>query len=174
MSCSFLRKLSVVAIAVVAVGYTLAGGASASTGAKENGDDASAEYATETIRGRVVWLAEALQRRFGVKTVAEAGERVLALETAEGRLVPLVEDVRGRSFRNDKRLRGIDVELLVKRYDGSPLVQVIKIFQLKKDGKYELDYWCEICAIAMYELKECDCCQGPIELRLRKAADQDR
>ena len=34
--------------------------------------------------------------------------------------------------------------------------------------RLELDYWCDICAIAMYELKECECCQGPIELRRRK------
>ncbi len=129
------------------------------------------KYVTKTLRGRVVWLNEALARRHGVKTVPEAAERVLALETADGQLFPIVEDIRGRSFRRDKRLRNIDVELPVRQYEGSPFVQVIQIFAVKKDGKYELDYWCEICAIAMFELKACDCCQADIELRSRKVKD---
>jgi hypothetical protein len=115
-----------------------------------------------------VWLAEALQRRFGVKSVSEARQRILALETDRGDLYPLVEDVRGRAFRRDQRLRGIPVELLVRRYERSPSIQIIRVFQLRDDGRFELDYWCDICAIAMFELKACDCCQGPIELRARK------
>ena len=47
------------------------------------------------------------------------------------------------------------------------MVQVIQIFAIKPDGLHELDYWCEICAIAMFDLKPCDCCQGPIDLRRR-------
>lgn len=128
---------------------------------------ASPKHTTKSLRGRVVWLAEALARLHGVKTVPEAADRVLALETPEGRLVPLIEDKRGHSFRLDERLRDIDVELLVRQYEGSPQIQVIQIFALKDDGKYELDYWCEICAIAMFELKPCDCCQADIELRER-------
>jgi hypothetical protein len=124
-------------------------------------------HETRSIRGRVVWLAEGLHRRYGVRTVPEAQQRVLALETPEGLLYPLVEDVRGRAFRRDERLRDVPVELLVRQYYGSPVVQVIRVYVLKKDGKYELDYWCDICAITMFELKPCDCCQGPIELRAR-------
>lgn len=126
-------------------------------------------YATKTIQGRVVWMADALQRRFGVKSVPESAERLLAIESPDGRLHPVVEDIRGRSFRKDKRLRDVDGEFLVRQYEGSPMVQVIRIYELKDGHKFELDYWCEICAIAMFELKECDCCQGPIELRKRKS-----
>jgi hypothetical protein len=63
------------------------------------------------------------------------------------------------------------VELVVRRYPGSPFVQVMQLFEIRKDGKYELDYWCDICSIIMYELKDCDCCQGPIELRRTKVSD---
>lgn len=63
----------------------------------------------------------------------------------------------------------MNVELLVRQYTGSPLVQVVLAFETTKDSKLELDYWCEICSIAMFEMKECDCCQGPIELRRRDA-----
>jgi hypothetical protein len=126
------------------------------------------EPKSSSLRGRVVWLSETLERKYGVKEVPEAAERVLVLETASGELHPLVEDIRGRGFRRDPRLRNIDVELLVREHPGAGFVQVIRVFQLKDGDKYELDYWCEICSIAMFELKECECCQGPIELRARK------
>lgn len=127
-----------------------------------------AAFETEVLSGRVVFLAEALDRKFSVKSVTEAADRILAVETKEGTLVPLVEDTRGRAFRVDPRLRKLDLELTVRRYEGSPAVQVIRVCELAKEGKYEIDYWCEICSIPMFELKECECCQGPIELRKQK------
>jgi len=62
----------------------------------------------------------------------------------------------------------MEVELVARRYAISPLVQVIRVFEIAPDGKFELDYWCEICSIAMFEKKDCECCQGPVELRRRK------
>ncbi|MCA9142481.1 MAG: hypothetical protein H6821_05840 [Planctomycetaceae bacterium] len=131
----------------------------------------SPPYATKSIRGRVVWLAEAMTRLHGIKSVPEAGERVLALESDDGKLYPIVEDIRGRAFRRDERLRKMKVELLVRQYPGLPPVQILRVFELAEDGKYDVDYWCEICSIAMFELKECECCQGPIEFRRQKVAE---
>jgi hypothetical protein len=136
-----------------------------------NAEEPQAEFKLETLRGRVVFLAAALEQQFGVPSVPEAKENSLALKTADGELIPLVEDVRGRAFRRDERLREPEVELLVRRYQRAPSVQIIRVFEVAKDGRYEIDYWCEICAIAMYELKECECCQGEIELRRRKAEE---
>jgi hypothetical protein len=132
-------------------------------------DEKQASYTTETLRGRVVYLAEAIERKTGVPSVPEARERTLALQTAGGQLVPLIEDVRGRSFRRDERLREMQVELIARRYPGLPAVQVINVIEVAADGRrYDIDYWCEICAIAMFEQKDCECCQGPVELRRRK------
>ena len=131
----------------------------------------SAKYTVETLRGRVVFAAEAMARLHGVKSVAEAKDRTLALETTDGKLHPLVEDVRGRAFRADEKLRGFDVELFVRHYAGSPLRQVIGVYAIQKDGKYEVDYWCDVCAIAMYELKPCECCQATNHMRLRRVND---
>jgi hypothetical protein len=122
-------------------------------------------FRIETLRGQVVWFGEALRRR-GIRTVPESEQRVLALETRAGELIPLLEDIRGRAFRVDERLRKLDdCELLVRRYPGIPAVKIIKVFSHEKSKKVELDYWCDICAITMFELKACDCCQGDIELR---------
>ena len=88
-------------------------------------------------------MAEALKRRYGVESVPEAHDRILALETPAGELSPLVEDLRGRSFRRDERLRERDIELLARRYQGTSSLQIIRV--LARDGsKFELDYWCDI------------------------------
>lgn len=137
-------------------------------------DPAAPAFTLETIRGRVVWTAEAMARLHGATSVADAAHHGLALETREGRLFPLLEDVRGRAFRVDERLRKMEVELLVRRYPNAPPVQVVNVFEIRKEGKFEIDYWCEVCAIAMFELKFCECCQGETELRKRPVADSGR
>jgi hypothetical protein len=128
-------------------------------------------FKLETYRGHVVFLNDALAKQFGITTVPEAADRSLALQTADGTLVPIVEDVRGRAFRVDERLRKPEVEILVRKYQGLPAVQVIRLFEVTEEGKLELDYWCDICAISMVELKPCECCQGETILRRRKVAE---
>lgn len=125
-------------------------------------------YDTLALRGRVVWLAEALKRRFGIETDRDAAEWQVALETPGGEIYPIAKDNRGRGFMIDPRLRDADMELLVRRYQGSPVVQVIRIYTFKGEDKFELDYWCDVCAIQMFELKKCECCQGPTRIRERK------
>ena len=82
------------------------------------------------------------------------------------------EGQRGRAFRKDPRLRKMDVELTIRRSPEAGAVNVLAVREVAKDGStYEVDYWCSICSIAMFELKECECCQGEIELRKRKIAE---
>src|SRR5690348_6787284 len=64
-----------------------------------------ATYRTESLRGRVVWLAEAMKRRYGVDVDADAAQWDVALETNDGQILPIVKDARGRGFRLDPRLR---------------------------------------------------------------------
>jgi hypothetical protein len=124
-------------------------------------------FQTDTLRGRVVYVADAMEKQTGIPTVPEARERILALQSANGHLTPLLEDIRARAFRRDQRLRDMQIELVVRRYPTSPLVQIIRVFEVTKDARYEIDYWCEICSIAMFEKKDCECCQGDVELRRR-------
>src|SRR5262245_976438 len=91
-------------------------------GGRASADD-KPSFTTQTLRGRVVYLAEAVEKQLGVRSVAEAKERILALQTASGELVPLLEDVRARALRRDQRLRDMELELLVRRYRQSPAVQ---------------------------------------------------
>jgi hypothetical protein len=131
----------------------------------------SRPYTTEKLRGRVVWLDGAIKELLGVTTEPSAAETIVALKTPAGELLPLVPDVRGRAFAVDQRLRDIDVELLVRRYRAVPLLQVIRVLAVKPDGLYEVDYWCDICAIPMFILKPCECCQGETRLRERRVEE---
>jgi len=132
----------------------------------------SAEAATEEgvvkelFAGQVVLLTDALKRR-GIQSKEEMKGQVV-LETAKGELWPIVSDWRGRAFFQDERLRNRKVELIARRHAGVPYLQVLTIFTFNDKGERQLtDYWCDVCAIPMYELKDCECCQGPIRLRFQ-------
>jgi len=146
---------------------TAASGAERVSGAERAAGSKKPKYRAQALRGRVVWLADALRRRYGIETDADAAHAQVALDADDGMLYPIVKDFRGRAFHVDERLRDVEMELLVRRHEGSPLVQVLRVYTIKPGGKYELDYWCDVCAIPMYELKECECCQGPIRIRER-------
>ncbi len=140
----------------------------ATPGDASSSADSSPPYETFRIRGKIVYLNEALARRFNIRTVEGAQEQVIALEAHDGQIYPIVENDRGRAFRKDPRLWDMELEMLVRRFVGSPMVQIVVLYQVQDDGLYELDYWCDVCSIPMFELKPCDCCQGPTRLRLRK------
>ena len=144
----------------------------------------------QLFAGKVVMLREALKRR-GVKSTAEF-DKLVVLETPAGELIPIVPDWRGRAFYQDKRLRDRQVQLVGYRRPGVPYLQVLMVFTLdqpktgsktgrktagkttrKKPGPQRklvrryFDYWCDICSIPMYEIKRCECCQGPIRMRFQ-------
>jgi len=119
------------------------------------------------MRGRVVFVVDALRAR-EIKTYPEELKGQVALETKEGDLLPILPDWRGRAFYQDERLRNRAVELIGYRRDGVPFLQVLTVFTFSEDGTRQYtDYWCDICAIPMYEIKPCDCCQQEIRLRFQ-------
>lgn len=134
-------------------------------------DEPAPNYETLSLRGKIVWLSETLARRYGIAVDPDAARHVIALETTDNRLVPIVKDFRGRGFHLDPKLHRFDWELLVRQYPGSPFVQVVRTYAWRDGKKFEFDYWCDICAIPMYELKECECCQGPIRFRFRETGE---
>ncbi|WP_166829773.1 hypothetical protein [Thalassoroseus pseudoceratinae] len=120
----------------------------------------------ELFRGRVVIVKDALEKR-GITAFEEMKEQV-ALETPEGKLLPIVADWRGRAFYQDKRLRNRKVELVGYQRKGLPYLQVLMVFTFDDDNqRMYTDYWCDICSIPMYEIKPCDCCQQDIRLRFQ-------
>ena len=139
---------------------------------KKTGEDAGAGGATDEavksiVSGKVIPLVDALKQR-GIKTYSEEIKDQVVLVTRSGEILPIVPDWRGRAFYQDERLRNRPVDLVVNRRKGVPWLQVLSIYVFdEKDVRSIMDYWCDICAIPMYEIKECECCQGPTRLRLR-------
>jgi len=143
-----------------------------SKAAVENGKGVEDEKPDEDVvkaivSGKVLPLDAALKQR-GIKSYAEEIKGQVVLVTRAGELIPIVPDWRGRAFYQDERLRNRPVDLVVNRRKGVPWVQVISIYTFDEKGVRNItDYWCDICAIPMYEIKECECCQGPTRLRFR-------
>jgi hypothetical protein len=145
------------------------------TAATRSQDDSEAKpkFETELIRGKVVWLAAALKSEFGISTVPEVAENSLALYTSEGKLLPIVENLRGRAFRKDERLRDQEIEILARRYHDQPLIQVLRLYQFEDGQRVEVDYWCDVCAIVMFESGPCACCQDDNRMRKRPAPKEE-
>ncbi|MFG0333306.1 MAG: hypothetical protein ACF8TS_08100 [Maioricimonas sp. JB049] len=135
------------------------------------GDDGAQESLPtppkKLFRGKVVLVTEALEER-GIRHYPEMKDQV-ALETPAGELIPILSDWRGRAFYQDERLRNRKVELVGFRREGLPYLQILMVFAFNDDGERTYtDYWCDICSIPMYEIKPCECCQGPTRLRFQK------
>lgn len=141
---------------------------------KPTAERPSEAFQTVTLRGRIVWLGEALERLYSVQHDDQDAKTAIAFETDDGRLVPIVKDARGRGFWLDERLHAPQLELFVRQYPSQPWVQVIRVYTVHDGEKFELDYWCDICAIPMFELKPCECCQGETRLRERAANGDER
>lgn len=122
----------------------------------------------ELFAGTVVLLQDALKKR-DIK-VADEMKLQAVLETKSGELIPIAADWRGRAFFQDKKLRDRPVEIVGYRRSGVPYLQALVVYFFNKKGEREVfDYWCDICAIPMYEIKDCECCQGPSRHRYRAA-----
>lgn len=141
--------------------------------ATDSAADASAETKSaatpvkELFRGKVVLLNEALKQQ---KVTAYDKELtgLVALQSSNGSLLPILPDWRGRAFYQDERLRNRPVELIGFRRPGIPFLQVLMVFTFdEKQQRQYTDYWCDICSIPMYEIKPCDCCQQDIRLRFQ-------
>ena len=131
------------------------------------------QFLQELIRGRVVWLNETLKSRFAVSTVPEVAKNSLALMADDGRLLPVVEDSRGRAFRLDEQLRSMNVELLVRRHERHPMLQILRVYEIVDGKRFLVDYWCDVCAIEMIEKGQCACCQDDNRLRKQEVEERD-
>lgn len=121
----------------------------------------------QLFRGEVVKTTDAL-KRLKVKAYPQELKEQVALLTADNEIIPILPDWRGRAFYQDERLRDRKVELIGYRRPGVPYLQVLTVYTYDKDGaRNYTDYWCDICAIPMYEIKPCDCCQQEIRLRFQ-------
>jgi hypothetical protein len=149
----------------------------ATSAAAPAGDRATSADAVEAAKprperqifsGEVVFLRDALKER-GIKSYDEEIKGQVVLECDDGELIPILADWRGRAFYQDERLRNRKVELVGYRQKGVPYLNVLVVFTFNEKGERQhTDYWCDVCAIPMYEIQPCLCCQADIRIRYTK------
>lgn len=123
----------------------------------------------EVLRGKVVSLNDRLARQ-GITLDPDAGLQ-LAFESTEGKVLPLVQDAASLMFYRDARLLDRPLEVRGRVVPGTGLLQLLEVFALKNDQRFEIYYWCEVCAIKRFTLEKtrvCECCGAAMELRERK------
>lgn len=119
-----------------------------------------------TLRGEVVRLVDVLKPR---AIPADSGpiDDQMVLRAADGTITPLLSDPASRSLFLDQRLRNRPAELLGRRHEGLPYLQVTS-FRVEEDGVLRIpEYYCDVCTISVRYPQPCPCCQGELELRMR-------
>ena len=114
--------------------------------------------------GKVIPLADLLAKR-DAKLDADAEPYWLALQTDDGKILPLVKDAGSRMFFKDAKLLKRPMRLTGKLIPGTQLLQVINVHSIVNGKLHEVYYWCDICTIKGYEAGKCDCCGAPMEFR---------
>lgn len=150
-------RKNLVVVALLSLGLT--------AGAKEESSESKPSFRVEKLRGKVVPYRAALERRFGLQAAGDQADDLLALQTKDGRLLPLLPTEGAKFFYLDAANHKRPMQLTVRRYEKTPGLVVIEVHSIR-DGKLnEIYYWCGICAIKSYAKEPCECCQLPVELR---------
>lgn len=144
-----------------AMGGLLAGGAGA---ARPVGPD----FEEVRLRGEAVRLVDLLEG-LGLEVDPGPIAEQCVVRTDDGRVVPLLSGPASRALFTDARLRGRPTEVIGRRPEGLPYVDVI-LFRVEdeSDGLLKVpEYYCDVCTIAVRYDQVCPCCRGAMELRFR-------
>jgi hypothetical protein len=118
----------------------------------------------QSFKGNIVPLDKLLAKQ-NVKLDPDAVPYSMVLETADGKVYPLVKDEGSRMFFKDPRLLNRPMRLTARPVAGGALLQVIGVNSFVKGQLCDLYYWCDICTIRSYANGPCACCLAPVELR---------
>jgi hypothetical protein len=92
------------------------------------------------------------------------------LRLADGKTVVLDGDKDTKGVLNDKRLAGVDLEVIGEMTSAGLKIDPIhmKGVFVHKDGKrFMVTYWCDVCSIRTFTPGICWCCQDETALDLR-------
>ncbi len=116
------------------------------------------------FNGKVLPLKDILQKS-GVTLDKDAAANSFALVTDDGKTYPLVKDAGARMFFNDPAVLNRKMRLTGHLVGDTPFLKVLQIHSYAKGELCDIYYWCDICSIKRFYKAQCECCQGPMELR---------
>ena len=122
------------------------------------------------FEGKIVPLADVLAKS-GAKLDADANPFMLVLQTADGKIYPLVKDEGARRFFKDAKLLNRPMRLTARSVPNSTFLQVINVHSIVKGKLHDVYYWCDICTIKRFEAGICDCCGEPMVFREELSKD---
>ena len=114
--------------------------------------------------GKVVPVKDLLEKS-GITLDKDAAANSLALVTDDGKTYPLVKDASSRMFFSDPAVLNRRMRLTGNLVGDTPFLKVLQIHSYVKGELHDIYYWCDICSIKRFEKMQCECCQGPMELR---------
>ncbi len=121
---------------------------------------------TGTLEGLVRPMSEIAKSR-KIAGDPEPLASLMALETKDGRAIPLLSDEGGRMFYLDESMRGRQVRLKLIERPEFPVAEVVQS-EVMHEGRWRVpQYYCDVCTIAVRYPQVCLCCQGPMEFRFR-------
>jgi hypothetical protein len=123
---------------------------------------------TVTVQGKVLMLADALKARgLGLAPDVDPIAKQVVILGKDGTITPLLSDETSRALFVDPRLRNRNAQIVGRRFDGLPYLQVVTI-EVEDEGRLRTpEYFCEVCTISVRDPQICPCCQGPMELQMK-------
>ena len=79
---------------------------------------------------------------------------------------PLTTVAQIRQIDRNELEQQIPVRLTGRLIPASQLLRVTAVHSYIKGELHDVYYWCDVCNIRRSEKKICECCGGPMELRL--------
>jgi len=114
------------------------------------------------IKGRVVCLHEAMNKKFGMN-IPTGHEHVYGFQTEDGKFYLTLKNNLSAAVYDDERVRDRDLILSAWLFPESNIIDIVSMKSVKDGVIHDLYYYCVICAIRTAVPGPCMCCQDDVE-----------
>lgn len=144
------------------VGVAFGGGQGGSDGDDPVTVEALSDIEKQSIRGRVICLAEHMNDRYETH-LPTTHEHVYGFRTVDGEIYTLLRTKLSEAIFVDQRVRERELVLSVRVLPKSRVLDVVTIKSVKDGIVHDLFYYCFICSIRTVDPAICLCCQEEVE-----------
>ena len=122
------------------------------------------------LRGRVVCLAEEMQRRHQAE-LPTRHEHLWGFRAEDGKFYTLLRSKYSEAIFRDERVRQKELQVKARLFPDTQILELTNIRSVKHGVAQDLYYYCEVCAIKAVSPEPCACCQGPVVLVEKPLSD---
>ncbi len=136
-----------------------------------NPTTSDAEVPIVELRGRIVCVPEEIQRLHAAELPYDHSH-AWGLKTTDGRIYSILRGKYSKAIDLDERLRTKELLVKARLFPKTQIIEVMHLHSVVGGAEHVLHYWCDVCAIRMLALEQCDCCQGPVRLIEKPVTDR--